>query len=282
MSVSVDDHLVAGRYRLDEADRGREIRRAWDTLLRRPVALRFVDSSPGVENGIRTLAALQHPALPQVYDAGAGYVVTHYAGPRTLAGTPPLPLPEVRRIGVRLADALAHLHSYGLVHRDLQPATVRIDASDEPCLADFSPWSGVQGVGYLSPEQVRGQRIGPASDVYALGLVLLECLTGHQEYGTPEERLRRPPVVPRTLPPGVVRELSLMTALSPRRRPAAGECARRLREVDLTRVGGRVGRRLAAASVTAVLGLGGALWASHSASPTISAPAPDSSVAHGY
>lgn len=83
---------------------------------------------------------------------------------------------------------------------------------------------------YLTPEQVRGDDVGPAADVYALGLVLLECLTGRREYpgghvDAAMARLHRPPVVPGNLPPGLVRLLSLMTSLTPRRRPTAQDCA---------------------------------------------------------
>jgi hypothetical protein len=89
---------------------------------------------------------------------------------------------------------------------------------------------------YLAPEQVLGERVTPMADVYALGLVLLECLTGRREYaGSTVEaaiaRLNRQPEVPATLPPGWVALLTAMTARSPDDRPTASEAAGRLAEV---------------------------------------------------
>ena len=83
---------------------------------------------------------------------------------------------------------------------------------------------------YLAPEQVLGERAGSASDVFALGLVLIECLTGRREYpGSPAEaavaRLHRLPTVPQGLPRGASRMLEQMTAWDPAERPYAAECA---------------------------------------------------------
>ncbi|GAA0208462.1 hypothetical protein GCM10010492_02580 [Saccharothrix mutabilis subsp. mutabilis] len=255
--------LLADRYRLDGlvgAGGMAQVHRGWDVLLRRPVAVKLF---PGVEdavterrieNEIRTLAALSHPGLVAVYDAGTSggtrFVVMRLVEGRTLRAEinrGPLALSEVRRLGAAIADALAHVHAHGVVHRDLKPSNVLLDADREPLLADFglALTSGAdrvtlsqQVVGtapYLAPEQVRGGAIGPAVDVYALGLVLLECLSGRTEYdgGGVEAavaRLHRPPHVPSHLPSELVRLFSLMTAMTPKRRPSAEECARVLRD----------------------------------------------------
>ncbi|MFI9812983.1 serine/threonine-protein kinase [Saccharothrix variisporea] len=257
--------LLADRYRLDGlvgAGGMAQVHRGWDVLLRRPVAIKLF---PGVEdavterrieNEIRTLAALSHPGLVAVYDAGTSsgtrFVVMRLVEGRTLRAEinrGPLALSEVRRLGAAIADALAHVHAHGVVHRDLKPSNILLDADREPLLADFglALSSGAarvtlsqQVVGtapYLAPEQVRGGTIGPAVDVYALGLVLLECLSGRTEYdgGGVEAavaRLHRPPHVPSHLPSELVRLFSLMTAMTPRRRPTAEECARVLRGDD--------------------------------------------------
>ncbi|MEJ2852937.1 MULTISPECIES: serine/threonine-protein kinase [unclassified Saccharothrix] len=257
--------LLADRYRLDGlvgAGGMAQVHRGWDVLLRRPVAVKLF---PGVEdavterrieNEIRTLAALSHPGLVAVYDAGTSggtrFVVMRLVEGRTLRAEinrGPLALSEVRRLGAAIADALAHVHAHGVVHRDLKPSNILLDADREPLLADFglALTSGAarvtlsqQVVGtapYLAPEQVRGGAIGPAVDVYALGLVLLECLSGRTEYdgGGVEAavaRLHRPPHVPSHLPAELVRLFSLMTAMTPRRRPTAEECARVLRDGD--------------------------------------------------
>ncbi|NUT91901.1 MAG: serine/threonine protein kinase [Saccharothrix sp.] len=258
--------LLADRYRLDGlvgAGGMAQVHRGWDVLLRRPVAIKLF---PGVEdavterrieNEIRTLAALSHPGLVAVYDAGTSggtrFVVMRLVEGRTLRAEinrGPLALSEVRRLGAAIADALAHVHAHGVVHRDLKPSNILLDVDREPLLADFglALTSGAarvtlsqQVVGtapYLAPEQVRGGTIGPAVDVYALGLVLLECLSGRTEYdgGGVEAavaRLHRPPHVPSHLPPELVRLFSLMTAMTPKRRPTAEECARVLRGGEL-------------------------------------------------
>jgi serine/threonine protein kinase len=135
------------------------------------------------------------------------------------------------------------------VHRDIKPSNVLLDHHDRPHLADFGLARLIgstrltradQLVGtaaYLAPEQVRGEEIHHAVDVYALGLVLLECLTGHREYQGSEieaavARLHRQPTIPDALPEDLRRLLTLMTSLSPRRRPAAAQCAHALRHPD--------------------------------------------------
>ena len=146
----------------------------------------------------------------------------------------------MRRIGARLADALAHVHSNGIIHRDLKPANVLLGTDGRPRLADFGiaralDGTAVTGTGYvvgtaayLAPEQVRGEWVGPAADVYALGLVLLEALTGRREYPgalveSATARLHRPPNIPDSLPSDLRTTLFAMTALEPAVRPTAAE-----------------------------------------------------------
>lgn len=101
----------------------------------------------------------------------------------------PMPPREVAQVGAGLAAALAYVHSAGVVHRDLKPANVLLSADGTAKLADFgiavlgedsrhtSTGVIVGTAGYLAPEQIRGGPATTASDVHALGLVLLECLT---------------------------------------------------------------------------------------------------------
>ncbi|QFZ18243.1 serine/threonine-protein kinase [Saccharothrix syringae] len=261
MSLSTDDRVLAGRYRLAGvlgSGGMAEVHRAWDVLLRRHVAVKVFQGVDTVEssrfdNEVRTLANLSHPGLVSVFDAGVcggrSFVVLQLVDGPTLRdrlATGPLAPARVRALGAHLADALAHVHECGVVHRDVKPSNILLDDEDTPYLADFglarslgSPrlTNARQVVGtaaYLAPEQVRGEEVGPPADVYALGLVLLECLTGRREYqGSQVEaavaRLRRPPDVPRDLPADLARLLRRMTALSPRQRPTAAECARLLR-----------------------------------------------------
>ena len=122
---------------------------------------------------------------------------------------------EVRRLGAQLAAGLAHVHDAGVVHRDVKPANVLLGDGTHARLADFGIAVAIDGtvatetgcvvgtVAYLSPEQARGETVGPPTDVWSLGLVLLEALTGRREYpGTAAEaavaRLHRRPELPRS------------------------------------------------------------------------------------
>jgi hypothetical protein len=144
--------------------------------------------------------------------------------------------------GRELASTLAYVHAEGVVHRDIKPANILLAPGDRTKLADFgvallTDSSARTRTGlvigttpYLSPEQVRGERVGPPTDVYALGLVLLEALTGHREYeGSGTEaalaRLHRPPAVPDDAPPGLRDALRAMTATEPGDRPTAADAA---------------------------------------------------------
>ncbi|GAB2960023.1 serine/threonine-protein kinase [Saccharothrix stipae] len=266
MSLPVSDELLAGRYELAGTlgvGGMAEVRHGWDTVLRRAVAVKVfhptadVDAGRRFDNEARTLARLSHPGLVSVYDAGSSgntaFVVLQLVEGRTLRARiadGPLSVAEVRVLGARLADALAYVHEQDVVHRDVKPSNILLDGDETPYLADFglAHLAGstrftrtdqlVGTAAYLSPEQVRGGEIGPPSDVYSLGLVLLECLTGRREYpgGDVESavaRLHRPPAVPDELPADLVRLLSLMTSLSVRRRPTARDCAHVLRTGEL-------------------------------------------------
>jgi serine/threonine protein kinase len=262
MSLTTENRVLAGRYRLDGklgAGGTSEVHRGWDVLLRRFVAVKLFDfrgdpvGGRRFDNEIRTLAAMSHPGLLSVYDAGTcggqSFVVLQLVEGVTLRdrltqGT--LSPTHVRALGHRLADTLAHVHEQGVVHRDVKPSNILLDRTGAPYLADFGLARSLgstritnakQVVGtaaYLAPEQVRGDDVGPAADVYALGLVLLECLTGYREYqgkriDAAVARLHRPPEIPRTLPADLIRLLSLMTSLPARRRPTGARCAELLR-----------------------------------------------------
>ncbi|MCP2246020.1 serine/threonine-protein kinase [Lentzea aerocolonigenes] len=303
-----DRSLLADRYRLGEVlgtGGVAEVRRARDTVLARDVAIKLFRKGRDLadarrfDNEIRTLAGLSHPGLVTVYDADTTgetpFMVLELVEGRTLRDRldrGPMRVEDVRRLGAALADALAHVHDQGLVHRDVKPSNILLGEDDVPRLADFGLVRLVDGArvtradqvvgtaAYLAPEQVRGGEITPAVDVYALGLVLLECLTGHREYEGAEieaavARLHRPPVVPDDLPFGVARLLTLMTSLSAARRPTARECAKALLAADTrTFVVPRRSRGLLAAASAAVLiaAAGTGILAQNHAAPAESAP----------
>ncbi|BFV61075.1 hypothetical protein KCMC57_up61790 [Kitasatospora sp. CMC57] len=256
--------LFADRYRVSSVlGHGgcADVLRAVDERLDREVALKVVrpgataDTARRFRTEARVLARLHHPGLVEVYDYGIvaqrPYLALELVDGPTLAATvrsAPLPTAEVRRLGRDLAQTLAFVHTHGVVHRDVKPSNVLLDRDGRPRLADFGVARLLHGpvapgdeelthtglvVGtpaYLAPEQMRGQGARAAADVYALGLLLLECLTGNREYtGAPIEaaaaRLHRPPAIPRHLPGNLATTLLRMTSMDPEQRPSAAACA---------------------------------------------------------
>ena len=296
--MPANDELLADRYELTEVigiGGMAEVYRAWDTRLRRPVAVKLfaasadLDNTRRFDNEVRILAGLSHPGLVSVYDTGTSdrkpFVVLRLVDGPTLRhrmAEGPLPVDEVRSLGAAVADALAHVHDQGVVHRDVKPSNILLDHDGTPSLADFGLAHSIGSTrltrtglivgtaAYLAPEQVRGSEVGSAADVYALGLVLLECLTGRCEYtGSDAEtilsRLHRSPTIPEHLPVDLVWLLTLMTSQSPGDRPTAHQCADVLSSGQTTAVSAipRPPRRRAllasAAGLLGAIGLGCAL-----------------------
>lgn len=261
--------VLAGRYRLHGvvgSGAMASVYRAVDETLGRDVAVKlFLPGSGGDEfrmrreTEMRLLAGFEHPGLVSLYDAGTdvrepdaprAFLVMEFvpgADLRTLLDGGPLTAAEAARIGECLAGALAQVHSNGVIHRDIKPANILIPEARGVAakLADFgvarivdtthltATGMTVGTASYLSPEQAMGRELTTASDIYSLGLVLLECLSGRPEYpGTPMEsaaaRLHRAPHVPASLGPAYSGLLAAMTDLEPGRRPTAEAVARSL------------------------------------------------------
>ena len=256
--------VVASRYRLlSLLGRGgtAEVWRAEDEALARDVALKLVtvptdESAARAGEEARLLARLNHPGLVPVYDAGSDehgrpWVVMELVEGETLADTlrrGPLPSERAAAVGRSIAEALAYVHGQGLLHRDVKPANILVGRDGRVRLTDFgiarlvdaarvtSTGMMVGTASYLAPEQVAGEPVGPPADVYALGLVLLECLTGRREYaGSTVEvalaRLQRSPQVPATLPAGWPGLLRAMTAREPAARPTPTRAAADLQQI---------------------------------------------------
>jgi serine/threonine-protein kinase len=207
MSVTA---LAGGRYRLDEPlGRGgmATVYLAHDEELRRPVAVKLLAESLAGDTVFRErflrearlAARLSHPNVVSVYDAGEAedgrpYIVMEYVPGRTLEGLGPLPAGEAVALALQACRGLAHAHEQGLVHRDVKPQNLLLRDDGTLKVADFgiaraAEATALTQVGtvlgtaaYLSPEQALGETVTPATDVYALGAVLYELLTGRPPY----------------------------------------------------------------------------------------------------
>lgn len=220
---------------------------ARDLRLRRRVALkrcRGTRRRQGLLEEAELLAGLSHPGLLRLYDLGfegpRPFLVLQLATGGTLRDrldTGPLTPDRVAEIGAAIAGVLSYVHGEGIVHRDVKPDNVLFDDEGDCYLADFgiartddAEPDFLGTVGYLAPEQVGYGDVGPAADVYSLGLVLLECLTGQVEYpGDGAEaalaRLAHPPKVPAAWGRKWRAVLTAMISTDPGQRPDATTCA---------------------------------------------------------
>lgn len=254
---------LAERYQLDVllgSGSMADVYRAQDLRLRRSVAVKIFRPAPdptarqrfGQE--ARILANWTHPGLVSLFDAGIDderpYLVMQLVEGESLRGrlrAGPMESAEVIRLGIGLADAIDHVHNHGIAHLNVRPAKVLVDTEGNTFLADcgvallatsvgLSPVDDTVGTpAYLAPEQVRGGEITPAVDVYALGMLLQECLTGgpaQPDGARLRSALARLPRRSRTA--RLASLLVMMTARDATRRPSAHHCADTLRTLDPT------------------------------------------------
>jgi len=269
----VDDRVLLDRYELRDAlGRGgmATVYRAFDRQLGRFVAVKLFAPGTAVDDARRRgeatlLARLSHPSLVTLHDAHLAVegdetpsflVMELVAGTdlRTRLDDGPLTGPEAAELAAEIAEGLVVVHDAGMVHRDLKPANILLPASTVPGgrlhakLADFgiahligaerltTDGTVIGTAAYLSPEQVAGAEPGAPADIYSLGLVLLEALTGRRSYpGTPVEsvsaRAAHDPRIPSTLPEDWRGMLAAMTAREQALRPTAMETAVMAREL---------------------------------------------------
>jgi tRNA A-37 threonylcarbamoyl transferase component Bud32 len=271
--------LFDGRYALDGilgAGGTGTVHRAWDRVLDRPVALKMLRSGASDDSvhRIRLRAeaqlagSLHHPGIAQIYDYGEAPAargdgpLIPYIAMRLVDGEPldsvlkerrRLPADEVMTIVAQVAEALQVAHEAGIVHRDLKPGNILITPDGRPVLVDFGiarsdglepltlTGTIVGSVDYMSPEQTMGSSATPRSDVYSLGMVAYEALSGQRPFrresqvATALAHLHDDlPPLPDDVPPAVGALVLEMTSREPDDRPpSAGEVSARAAALGL-------------------------------------------------
>ncbi len=231
-----------------------EVWKAWDGSLGRWVALKLLKPEVGhptqrIEREGRMAGGLSHPNIISIFERGQHqgrpYLVMPYVEGRTPRAPPPPR--EAARIAVEVAGALDHAHRRGVIHRDVKPGNILVDAGGRPVLTDFglaipedsasSRWALSGTPEYASPEQVRGDLLDARTDVYSLGATLYHFLTGRHPFDGPdanavaEQVLHAPPPPLRGVPAslaGIVRKA--MDRDAGRRYPSVAEMEAELKE----------------------------------------------------
>ena len=216
-----------------------EVYKACDTRLDRIVAVKVSKEqfSKRFEREARTVAALNHPNICTLFDVGPDYLVMEF-----VEGDPLKSVPSVDRVmqyALQIADGVAAAHSKGIVHRDLKPGNILVTPDGRVKILDFGlatllvapaptdatltrgmtdPGTAVGTVGYMSPEQARGEIVDARSDLWSVGVIFYELLTGVRPFeGTTqalvfEGILSKTPVPPRTRNPKIPAEWERMVA----------------------------------------------------------------------
>ncbi|TKV27841.1 serine/threonine protein kinase [Arthrobacter sp. NamB2] len=266
----MENRALAGRYALGErvgTGGMADVFAARDTRLERNVAVKLFrpGTADGLERGsaeARLLAGLDHPGLVRVLDMdsgenaadGAYLVMELVSGPDLgvrLRKHGALSREGVRLMALDLARTLQYIHGRGIVHRDIKPSNILTRDADphsglfQYLLTDFgiarffdggrmtATGQVIGSAAYFSPEQTRGDDVGQASDIYSLGLVMIEALTGERAFpGTGVEsalaRLHRSPSIPHAAGPALSALLISMTLDDPANRPDAASVVRAL------------------------------------------------------
>ncbi|HEX2909995.1 MAG TPA: Stk1 family PASTA domain-containing Ser/Thr kinase [Chloroflexia bacterium] len=245
--------------------------KALDLKLNRPVAIKILRDSYAADpqflqrfkREAEQAASLNHPNIVRVFDVGdegdLHYIVMEYVEGTNLKDLimreAPFPTQRALEIGAEICDAISYAHSTGLIHRDIKPQNILIDRSGRVKVTDFGIAKSSNAatlteagitlgtVHYFSPEQAKGLQVLPQSDIYSIGVVLYEMLTGHIPFDSDNpvalalKHIEEPPPPLRRFNPNVptaVEQIVLKTlSKNPQQRYAsADQLARALRGIE--------------------------------------------------
>lgn len=220
--------IFSGRYRLDALIAEGGFAQVWkgtDLELRRVVAVKIpkpgnLGSPDSFFAEAARVAKLKHDRIVSVYDVGRErgtcFIVSEFiegGSLKSVLATRPLTCQQAAKWICDIAEALDYAHQEGVVHRDIKPANILIDHHDRAMLADFgiaqSPLKAGKSIGtlrYMSPEQLAGEPVDGRADIFSLGVVLHECLTGELPYPSSKSK-HVPATVEKGLPHAVARKI---------------------------------------------------------------------------